>query len=173
MFLFFITLTSSTLLIIEAIDKNGNAHKYASAEYSPGSNIVHMEDYASEPYEKNFIKLFRITREDGVTIVTEAPKFDNYVAFKFYLVGETLVQFEAARSYRRGTAGSLARSHEMQKPVSQSSLSQSGNAPSSPLGMLGSPWFLIAMVAFMFLSRKAQAGAQQNGQGGAAAPQSN
>lgn len=169
MFLFFIALSSSTILIIEAIDKNGNSHKYASAEYSPGLNTVHVEDYASEPYEKNFIKKFKITRDDGVTLVTDTPKFDNYVSFKFYLIGETLVQFEVSKSYRRGTSASLSRSHEMQKPVTQAMYNSQGSGQSSPFGILGSPWILIGLVAFMFLSRGAQPAAQANAQ----APQSN
>lgn len=172
MLLFLVSFGFSTNLLIEAIDKSGNSHRYASAEYSPGSNIVHMEDFASEPYEKNFIKYFKITREDGVSLITEAPRFDNFVAFKFYLIDETVVQFEVTRSYRRGTAGSLARSHEMQKPVTQeNAYSQSGDGPKSPLGIFGSPWFLIAILAFTFLSRGGaqQGGPQGNPAGGAPA----
>ena len=75
------------------------------------------------------------------------------------------------KSYRRGTAGSLARSHEMQRPVTQTSANTQSSGSSGPLGIFGSPWILVMIFAFMFLSRGAQPPAQANAAG--AAPQSN
>lgn len=151
----FLVFATSKVVLIEAIDKEGRAHKYATAEYTPGKSSVQMHDFITDIFTYDVIKSFKITREDGSIISANAPRFDKYVSFKFFVIDVAIVQFEVSKSYRKSTSGSIVHSKDMQRPITDAAARQMANTEDQGgiFSIFRSPMFLIAMIIFMMMSR--------------------
>ena len=159
MFSLLLNLVSSNSFIIKAVDKNGNDHDYVLVKYQTKQTLPEYSFIPEKTFPDKEIVQFKITRDDGINIITPAPPSTKKLAFKVFITNEIPTSFYAEKRSSGSTpvtVQSLRRSPQIERPMPPQPQQQQGR------GGFGSilPYILI----FFLISRCL-------GAGKAAAPQ--
>ena len=156
----FLKSIASNSFTIKAVDKNGNDHDYVLVKYQAKQSLPEYSFLQEKTFPDHEIVRFKITRDDGIDIITPAPQSTKKVAFKVFLTNEIPTSFYAEKRSSGSmpvTVQSLRRAPQIERPQPQQAQQQQKGG-----GGLGSilPYLLIFFLISRCLGAGRQAAAQ-------------